>query len=626
MPNTPRVDFNFQNNNVGGASVPQLGVSKVLARTTKGPFNDGSTLIRSYTQFQNIFGEEIVPDGSISNIRKALEGGSQLRIFRVSGANQPDYGYAYTDDEAEEEAADRSKAILKIRISGTTSPEENYIEVNLNIRTKEMGSAIVDPKAYGQDQSFYLGFQSNLKSGSKIANAKITLIQFLKKDSNGKADANSILSSDTLFSYSNPTYAKGQNGQFFIDGSVLQAFVNNVPNIVLELAETETVTGLGEFEAVVGTIKSMDDVIALLKAYSEGYSFTVQIQANSTPTFKDISENTPWAVLNINEGNNGGDSNVQTWIDAYTASREYVDAYQVIASHVHLHLPDYYTDVLGHISDICRDSYEEVLFVEVPKYASWKTEVVEYANLDALVNQIQSIQGIVGTHKLVAYFGGGLKYYNENGMLKDCDVLGTVLGLADTCATAYGPWYSFAGMNRGVVANAIGPVIENYGSPLKIDSLQELAENFLNLFVIKDTRGSGKQTMLWHSFTATPYTDSERFLSIVRLNLYLKKNLRPILESYLEEPNIWDTWLAIYYQVLPILEDLVNRNAMSEFHWNGDQFAKSYEDLQVNNEADVRQGKYKVNLVYKDIVTMQEISMNIIIDAASNSVNIETEE
>ena len=38
MPNTPRVEFNFQNNNVQ-QSVPLLGVSHVMARTTKGPFN-----------------------------------------------------------------------------------------------------------------------------------------------------------------------------------------------------------------------------------------------------------------------------------------------------------------------------------------------------------------------------------------------------------------------------------------------------------------------------------------------------------------------------------------------------------------------------------------------------------
>ena len=65
---------------------------------------------------------------------------------------------------------------------------------------------------------------------------------------------------------------------------------------------------------------------------------------------------------------------------------------------------------------------------------------------------------------------------------------------------------------------------------------------------------------------------------------------------------------------------------MSEYTWMGDQDAGSYSELSVNNEADVRQGKYKVILKYKDIVPMQEITINIVIDAVSNSVNISENE
>lgn len=54
----------------------------------------------------------------------------------------------------------------------------------------------------------------------------------------------------------------------------------------------------------------------------------------------------------------------------------------------------------------------------------------------------------------------------------------------------------------------------------------------------------------------------------------------------------------------------------------GDQDANSYSELSVNNEQDVRQGKYKAILKYKDIVPMQEVTMSIIIDQASKSVSI----
>jgi len=128
--------------------------------------------------------------------------------------------------------------------------------------------------------------------------------------------------------------------------------------------------------------------------------------------------------------------------------------------------------------------------------------------------------------------------------------------------------------------------------------------------------------MLWHLFTSQVKQDSERFLSIVRLNLYLKKSLRPIFQKYLEEPNIWNTWNKIWLEIKPILDNLVDEDAMSEYTYMGDQDASSYDQLSVNNEADVRQGKYKVILKYKDIVPMQEVTINIVIDSASKSVSI----
>ena len=84
MPNTPRVQFNFENNNVQN-STPLLGVSHVVARTTKGPFNSPDKVFNTYSAFQEVYGEEIVPDGTVSNIQKAFELGSKLRISRVAG-------------------------------------------------------------------------------------------------------------------------------------------------------------------------------------------------------------------------------------------------------------------------------------------------------------------------------------------------------------------------------------------------------------------------------------------------------------------------------------------------------------------------------------------------------------
>ena len=95
------------------------------------------------------------------------------------------------------------------------------------------------------------------------------------------------------------------------------------------------------------------------------------------------------------------------------------------------------------------------------------------------------------------------------------------------------------------------------------------------------------------------------------------------MDKYIEEPNIWNTWKTIYYEVKPILDALVNADAMSDYKWMGDQDAQSWDELSINNEADVRQGRYKAKLTFTDIVPMQEIDITFSINQANRSVSAE---
>lgn len=703
MPNTPQVNFNFYNNNVQD-STPLLGVSYVLARTTKGQFNDPSELIKSYPQFQRVFGEEIVPDGSVSNIKKALELGSILRVSRVAGAgtvskgvakgatftaeptkfkstdwtgtdNKPaddtsilsysfnpvgqvalsfscnlsrnvpsatlnvgsgesmvftyigrvngqqtwttgysnhkfsasstvdvDIKYANLTANAEVtvKAASSENSILAIKLTDPNS-NSNWITVNLNIGTKEAGSAIVDNIGYNLNRDFYL-YTTN--SGGPTN--KVYFTQITGFDSLGKVPTENILDNTLAFSYS-----KSGSSNIFIEASVFQAYINNAPNLEFTLA---TVEGGGDFSSVKDTIKDMNNVIGLLRTYS-GYQATITLNG------VDLSLSTTYCK--INEGQNGGDADEDTWYEAYKATEAYNDGYQLICSNLSQYTQEDGIDPVNVYSKIAADvisKFELVLYVEVPKY----NEEGDIRTVSETRTWLQTNQPIIGNSKSIAYFGGGIKYYDEYGFLQNCDTLGSVIGLGDASASNYGPWYSFSGMNRGVITSAQGPVMENLGGPGKVEELQSLAEWYCNLFVVKDTRTMGKQTMLWHGFTSNPKNDSEKFLSIVRLNLYIKKTLRPILESYLEEPNTFSTWKSIYYEGKEVMDDLVNRNAMTEYTWLGDQDATSYEELQINNEADVRQGKYHLVIKYKDIVPLQEVTVDVVIDAASQSVNVET--
>lgn len=612
MPQTPRVRFNFKNLNVQ-SSVPLLGVINMVARTTKGPLEDPSDLISSPSQFTRIFGSEIVPDGSVSNIMKALEMGAKVRVSRVAGSGAT-YGWAkpMSVTPAEELSAPSvsvldGSAIISIVISDP-SGAENSLTMNMAIRTREAGSPVLDNTGVNMNRPFYLKLNV-----SKEPSLRASIIQYGARDEETQIPTyDSILNETLFFSAVSANTTDGVTTPS-INVDTLQNFLDNAPNITFEAIQGKNADGQGTMKDLATGIQTMEDIVSILRQFSNWNSMIMVGKITSgTVSTDEVSDTNVY--MECSEGSAGTKPTADEWISAYKASKLYYEAYSVILSHIHQHLDDY-TKVYIAVANDVHNTFENILYVEVPKYAAGtRTPSTVDETLTALKTMVQTI----GPKKEVAYFGGGIKYYNENGSLQKCDVLGSVAGLDAICASTYGPWYSFSGMNRGVIASALGPVMKNLGGPADIDTLNEFAQWYMNLFVIKNTRTQGQRTMLWHGFTSNPVDDSEKFISIVRLNLYLKKNLRPILESYIEEPNTFETWKMIYYEAKDLLDDLQNRKAITTYTWLGDQDAQSYEDLLVNNEADVRQGKYKAQLKYKEIVPMQDIEMDVIIDVSVN--------
>lgn len=585
MSKSPSVVFKFENNNVQ-QTTPLLGVSCFLARTEKGPYDDPSELITSFSQFQRIFGKEIVPDGSVSNIEKALVGGSKLRIIRVLGAGAKKGTITKAEDSRvlEEDEIELASAIPgEVQVSEVMEVMEftsGGTNVSFGLVTKGYGDPI------GSGETFKVGFSKSVNT-----------IFYNIYDANG-----SILESGPVITYK----TKDAQNKTSVDYLALSNFASNSAYLEPKMVTTTD------------KIKSFENLVAWLQTSIDQTEnpLTIQVgdkEATSTET-----------MFNGTLGTAGADPTADEWIASLDLVKDYTDVYQLACSHIHQHLKTDRDVLKVHkaAKDMCAELQEYTYYIEVPKYS----EGTQPRNKQSIITWINTCLVSIGNSKYAAYFAGGIKYYNEFGLLTNSDVLGTIFGLGDTSASNYGPWKSFAGMNRGVIYDGQGPVSPNYGSDSRYNELNELAQTYANMIVIKDTPSSGKQTMLWHCFSSQVKQDSERFLSIVRLNLYLKKTLRPILNKYLEEPNIWGTWKNIYLEVKPILDNLVDENAMSEYIWMGDQDAGSYSELSVNNEADVRQGKYKVILKYKDIVPMQEITINIVIDAASKSVNISENE
>ena len=549
MSNSPILKFNLKNNNVE-STVPLNGVSVVLARTTKGPQNDPSTLISSLSQFSKVYGKEIVPDGSISNIEKALAGGSTLRIVRVQGS-------------------DATKGLVGTKDKDLFSIQVGSIKIGFGLQTKYKGDSIGSGSTYA--------FQAAL-NGSSVVYKVVD------------ADGNTILDSGTMFTFK----SKDDNNAAVFDYLALSNFFQSN-----QYFEPIITTPNGQITSIEGMIDWLGTV--------DGSNQTITVQFNSAEL------TTTYTSVNGTPGNQGTTPTLQDWETAFESILDFNDMYQVIASHIHQHLPTDSIEFHSFVKTYADKLQEWIYYIECPKINDTKAKMIAWMN---------TTLAAVGHSMFIAYFGAGIKYYNNAGILKDCDVLGSVIGLGDASAINYGPYKSFAGMNRGTLPDALGPVSPNYGSPSRYDDINDLAHSYLNLIVVKDTKSSGKVAMLWHNFTSQVKQDSFRFISNVRLVLYMKKQFRPIIESYFEEPNIWGSWKRLYLEAKPIIDDLVTNEAITDPNWMGDQDATSWSDLQINNEADARQGKYHAQFKFKDVATMQEITLDLVIDQASKESSV----
>ena len=574
MPNSPSIKFKIENNNLE-QTTPLVGVSCVLARTKRGPFNDPSTLISTYSQFQSVFGSEIVPDGSPSNIEKALMGGSKLRIIRVPGEGYFK-GILTNSSEVPEKPNSAPTPVKVLELSSGT----NKVEIGFYIKTYD--------ETVDGSENFDAVFikQGNTVFCNIYGHGKTTVMESLPVITYKNKDDNNLTTVDYLALY-----------QFLTNSAYLE------PIIITSTLTNKSIAGVANwlYEEVDGSSNTFSFKVGTTEPTSEG---TTCISA---------------------PGSAGTAPTKEQWIGSLQYARDYTDPYHLACSHLDQHLKTDSDQLAVHKAarQLVDELDEYMYFIEVPKYTTHYTLGTTVRAKEGIIQWINTCLGTIGNSRNVAYFAGGIMMNNDQGINVETDVLGSIIGLADASSSNYGPWKSFAGMNRGCIYDGNGPACPNYGSPSRYNDLNDLAHAYANMIVVKDTSNAGKQTMLWHCFTSQVKQDSFKFISIVQLIYYLKKFLRPILESKIEEPNYIPTWQDIYLQVKPELDDLVEQEAMSEYTWMGDQNATGYDDMQVNKEADVRQGKYKAILRFKEIVPMQEIEMSLVIDKVARTASVE---
>lgn len=247
-------------------------------------------------------------------------------------------------------------------------------------------------------------------------------------------------------------------------------------------------------------------------------------------------------------------------------------------------------------------------------YAANRGDIVFFAHLpNSLITATTLIAervAIGNNSKFGGLYGGGIRIREERTLQeKALSEMGDVLGIAAYIHNAFGEWYSLAGQTKGAIQDAIG-VVNNFGTPAAFEDLNDLANAQINMMVQKNGI-----VQLSGNFSAQFANNQEKFLSVVMLVLWMKKTMKPILESYLEEPNDPITFQKIYYHLQPYLDKLSSPayRAIYKYEYHGDQFANSLDDLQVNDPIDVQNGKYKINLKIWPIPSLQELTFNIML-------------
>lgn len=276
---------------------------------------------------------------------------------------------------------------------------------------------------------------------------------------------------------------------------------------------------------------------------------------------------------------------------------------------------DGYSDLYDFAAPTLTDA---TFHIAAANYASNRGDIEYLANLGHTLTTTSALisarAAITVNSKYYSTFGGGIKITDPiTGAEKVISQTADILGIGAFVDTNYDPWYSQDGYTRGFIPNAIG-VGYNLGSSGAYASLNQLANRQINMVV-----ADKGLVYLKGNFSGQFANSKASFRNVVRLIIYIKKTLAPMLERYLGEPNDFTTFRYIYNEVKPFLQSLYNGRAVYTVPvWQGDQDATKISDLQINTPADLDAGKYRILLSINPIPAINQITLEIALNAAGS--------
>lgn len=602
MPNAAQVNFNTVNL-TDQVSDQVSGVNFVAGKASRGQFNSPNRVINTWPDFVTNYGGLLGDSDATRLCKRMLDKGGSVRFCRIGH---------YTDITdpttlSAEKAQQSNTIILGL---GSDLVTDNVIDITLS------GDAI-DPVTFQGDQEttleniqaavqelpgvFSTSYNINPSGGSTIyitSNSVTPLTLDTATVTMGTNQATVVdVSVDSITDGDgNPLFEiipKWEGEDFNNYLVLIQSASNgsaNYFNLVIQHTTEPTLSRtyqnlIIEGAPTTGTSDYLGDVVQGMPQFEVIYKDLSYLPGPTRPI------NTAFKFVGGTDGDPLessdyiGDSNSRTGFRAFD---EYNDSMQLAVF----------------------DEVDIVVHTAGSAYAGNRKDLIYYINID---NSIPGKRGMLNYRdqlnidsKFTYIYGGGLKVTDPiTSQVKDIMGHGDLFANINRSDEEFGPWYSFAGPERGLINNVLG-VVNNYGSPGSFKDLNDLANHQINMMINKD--GS---TKLWGNFSAQLKNNQEKFISIVRLLIYLQKSLRPSLETFLEEPNDIPTWKRIFYTHKPFMDNLVTSRALYGYSWEGDQDAKNLNNLIVNNANDVGNGKYKIRLKLQAIPAMQEITMDI---------------
>lgn len=600
--NSPTVKFNEIDNTLTGG-FPAGGISGVSLITKRGPLSNTNLLITTWEQFKRIYGgfRDNTNDPAILLAKRALEGGSALRVNRLvhyDDITDPSSAEAEYSQMQESNVFVLDTAVVAGGTLVYTSGSAISAPFDTDgITTMRQLAAAIEAglstvrKAIAIDETHLI----IVPSGAAITGDTLAITGTgadTATRTTRSAFGDSIID-NTLFSFT-PKYpgedydnleiaieaaSNGQSEYFdlrirHITEPDLDEFYPNL-RIVGAPSDTES----DYLDAVVQKSKLVDVVYNDLSAIP------------ATPIVPEIM------TLGFHDGDDGISGLVDADIIGDSSAKNGFYAFDG-------------ADDITQVA-VLNQEVSSAVHIAGASYADARKDLQYFGFLfgDTEADVLDAKPSINTSYAML--FAGTIKVLDPQSSTEiEISSLGDILGIAAYSEKNFGLWYSFAGLNRGVIRNSLGAV-NKWGAAGNSANLDQLANHQINVVINKN-----KTTVLWGSFTGQLHTSQLSLANIRRFHIGLKKTLGPAMERFIEEPCDILMFKQAYLVGKRIMDPLIPARAIFDYRWEGDQFADNPSQFKVNDPNDVSQGKYKVILYVKDIASLQEFTVDITLTPA----------